>query len=148
MVCVKRLRERFPVEVVKAAVLFGVQALGYDQPTEEQMHILRAFFFVGSDVSPVFLPGMESICAMLPYRQLLDTYDLLEVFLAHIVLGIGHERRIHELANESPNSFVCKFARVELSALFHCYKYCFVSQMLQRIHIHARLSAIIWPYCV
>ena len=41
---VKRLRERFPVEVVKAAVLFGVQALGYDEPTEEQMHILRAFF--------------------------------------------------------------------------------------------------------
>ena len=126
--CVKRLRERFPVEVVKAAVLFGVQALGYDEPTEEQMHILRAFSFVGSDVSPVFLPGVnvESICAMLPYRQLLDTYDLLEVFLAHIVLGIGQsslERRIHELANESPNSFVCKFARVELSALFHCYKY-------------------------
>ena len=53
---------------------------------------------------------------MLPYGQLLDTYDLLEVFLARIVLGIGQsslERRIHELANESPNSFVCKFARVE-----------------------------------
>ena len=36
--------EKFPVEVVKAAVLYGVQALGYDEPTEEQMHILRAFF--------------------------------------------------------------------------------------------------------
>ena len=34
---------KVPVEVVKAAVLFGVQALGYDEPTEEQMHILRAF---------------------------------------------------------------------------------------------------------
>ena len=104
--CVKRLHERFPVEVVKAAVLFGIQALGYDEPTEEQMHILRAFFFVGSDVSPVLLPGVESICAMLPYRQLLNTYDLLEVFLALIVLGIRQsflERRIHELANESPN---------------------------------------------
>ena len=42
--CVKRLRERFPAEVVKAVVLFGVQALGYDEPTEEQMHILQAFF--------------------------------------------------------------------------------------------------------
>ena len=102
-------------------------------------------FFVGSDVSPVFLPGVESICAMLPNRQLLDTYDLLEVFLAHIVLGIGQsslERRIHELTNESLNSFVCRFALVELSALFHCFKYYFVSQIPWRIH--ARLSAIIW----
>ena len=29
--------------MVNAAVLFGVQALGYDEPTEEQMHILQAF---------------------------------------------------------------------------------------------------------
>ena len=116
-------------------------------PRRNKCTFCEHFVFVGSDVSPVFLPGVESICAMLPYRQLLDTYDLLEVFLAHIVLGIGQsslEGRIHEL--ESPNSFVCKFARVELSALFHCYKYYFVSQMPQQIH--AQLSAIIWPYCV
>ena len=69
---------------------------------------------------------------MLPYRQLLDTYDLLEVFLAHIVLSIGQSSLERSIANESPNSFVCKFARVELSALFHCYKYYFVSQMPQR----------------
>ena len=114
------------------------------------MHILRAFFLL----EVMYLPSSYrewkvSVLYMLPYRQLLDTYDLLEVFLAHIVLGIGQsslERRIHELANESLNSFVCKFARVELSALFHCYKYYFVLQMPQRIH--ARLSAIIWPYCV
>ena len=51
--CVKCLRERFPVEVVKAAVLFGVQALGYDEPTEEQMHILLAFFLL----EVMFLPS-------------------------------------------------------------------------------------------
>ena len=74
-VCVKCFCEKFPVEVVKAAVLFGVQALGYNEPTDEQMHILWAFL-VGSDVSPVFPPEVESPCTMLPYCQLLDTFDL------------------------------------------------------------------------
>jgi len=74
-VCVKRLREKLPVEVVKAAVLFGVQALGYNEPTDEQMHILRAFL-VGSDVFTCFPPRVESPCATLPYCQLLDTFDL------------------------------------------------------------------------
>ena len=118
-------------------------------PRRNKCTFCEHLFFVGSDVSPIFLPGVESICAMLPYSQLLDTYDLFEVFLAHIVLGIRQsflERRFHEFAHESPNSFVCKFARVELSALFHCFKYYFVSQMPQRIH--ARHSAIIWQYCV
>ena len=66
-VCVKRLREKFPVEVVKAAVLFGVQALGYDEPTDEQMHILRAFL-VGSDVFACLPTGSgKSLCyAALP----------------------------------------------------------------------------------
>ena len=66
-VCVKRLREKFPVEVVKAAVLYGVQALGYDEPTEEQMRILRAFL-VGSDVFACLPTGSgKSLCyAALP----------------------------------------------------------------------------------
>ena len=42
-VCVKRLRETFSVEVVKTAVLFGVQKLGYGEPTDEQKLILQAF---------------------------------------------------------------------------------------------------------
>ena len=66
-VCVKRLREKFPVEVVKAAVLFGMQALGYDEPTDQQMHILQAFWF-GSDVFACLPTGSgKSLCyAALP----------------------------------------------------------------------------------
>ena len=40
-VLVKRLKREFPVDVVKAAVLYGVQKLGYDQPTVDQSSILQ-----------------------------------------------------------------------------------------------------------
>ena len=108
-------------------------------------------FFVGSDVSPaVFLPGVESICAMLPYRQLLDTYDLLEVFLAHIVLGIGHGLLLKEGSMNSPTNLrTASFVSLHGLSFLRCFtatSIIFVSQMPQRIH--ARLSAIIWPYCV
>ena len=42
IVLVKRLKRKFPVDVVKAAVLFGVQKLRYDQPTVDQTSVLRA----------------------------------------------------------------------------------------------------------
>ena len=88
----------------------------------------KHFFFVGSDVSPVFLQGVESICtcyAALPHVPSAFGY-LRSVGSLSGTHSTRHrnslERRIHELANESPNIFVCKFARVELS------------QMPQRIH--------------
>ena len=66
-VCVKCFCEKFPVEVVKAAVLFGMQALGYDEPTDGPMHILRACL-VGSDVFACLPTGSgKSLCyAALP----------------------------------------------------------------------------------
>ena len=74
-VCVKRLRETFSVEVVNTAVLFGVQKLGYDEPTDEQKHILQAFL-AGKDVFACLPTGSENPFVTLPYHQLLSTYDL------------------------------------------------------------------------
>ena len=66
-VCVKRLRETFSVEVVNTAMLFGVQKLGYDEPTDEQKHILQAFL-AGKDVFACLPTGSgKSLCyAALP----------------------------------------------------------------------------------
>ena len=47
-VLVKRLKREFSVDVVKAAVLYGVQKLGYDQPTVDQSSILQDNIFANT----------------------------------------------------------------------------------------------------
>ena len=59
---VKRLKREFPVDVVKATVLYGVQKLGYDQPTVDQSSILQAFL-LGQDVFASLPTGSgKSLC--------------------------------------------------------------------------------------
>ena len=67
-VMISRLKQEYPVDVVKTAVLYSVQKLGYDQPTADQSSILRAFL-LGKDVFACLPTGSgKSLCyAALPY---------------------------------------------------------------------------------
>ena len=103
-------------------------------------------FFVGSDVSPVFLTGVESICAMLPYRQLLDTYDLLEVFLAHIVLDIGQsslKRRIQKAEEEPGNK-----ARRKVEDSIYMYRTSTYKKAYTCMHVMAIFKEIPYSGCI
>ena len=50
-VLVKWLKREFSVDVVKAAVLYGVQKLGYDQPTVDQSSILQDIILANTTIN-------------------------------------------------------------------------------------------------
>ena len=84
IVLVKRLKRKFPVDVVKAVVLFGVQKLGYDQPTVDQTSVLRAFL-LGEDVFASLPTGSEKSLASLGRQPSVSTAIFFSSIIACIV---------------------------------------------------------------
>ena len=102
-------------------------------PRRNKCTFCKHFVFVGSDVSPVFLLGVESICAMLPYRQLLSC--TFEYPVSLLKLGIVKESLTLRPPSKAFSLGICVWLKT-----------CEACQMLFLGYMAAEVSSILSVY--